>query len=242
MFTFYPKEFTTFWVLESDTVSTVARVVGIKSPYKVGYGKAATISVRLIDANGAALPGFGLGLQRWTGKAWVPVASLSPVAGSPGSYRVRRAAYKGSRTTYRVVLRGNSLYTARPVSAAVVPKAKMTKPKLSAITPRSGRAFYVSGRMYPAHKGTVKLRYERYVLGRWRHVSTKTVTAKSTGVYRSKTTLQAGTWRVRASHQDKGHLMSRSSWRTFSVRRVRVAYQNTGLLVSRITWRGFLVR
>lgn len=215
---FYPSSFGTFWVMEPVTTNTNA-VFSAPQTIKVAYGVSARITARLTDANGEALVGYRVALERSSGAGWVRVGSMYPVTGTPGAYTLTQRPYRGSATTYRTVLEATGLYNASPVSTKVIPKAKLTRPRTPTTGLRRYKAFYTTGTMAPAHRAPVKLYFERYSSGRWRVQKFVTVTASSTGGYRARTSLKAGKWRVRATHLDAGHLATTSTWsRTFTVR------------------------
>lgn len=215
---FYPSSFGTFWVMEPATASTTA-VISAPQTIKVGYGVSARITARLADANGEALVGYRVALERSSGTGWVRVGSMYPVSGTPGAYTLTQKPYQGTATTYRTVLEGTGLYAAASAGTVVIPKAKLTRPRTPTTGLRRYKAFYTTGTMAPAHQGRVKLYFERYSSGRWRVQKYVTVTASSSGAYRARTSLKAGKWRVRATHLDAGHLATSSAWsRTFTVR------------------------
>lgn len=216
--TFYPSAFSTFWVMEPATTSTAATFVA-PAILRTAYGAYARITATLRDSNGEGLTGYRVALERNAGGTWVRVGSMSPVSGSPGKYSLSQKPYGGSRTEYRVVLEATALYTAASAGTVVIPKAKLSRPKTPLTGLRRYKAFYTTGTMAPAHRAPVKLYFERRSSGRWRVQKFVTVTASSTGGYRAKTSLKAGTWRVRATHLDAGHQATTSTWsRTFTVR------------------------
>lgn len=209
--TLYPTTFATVWLFESSSVSTAARFSGT-STYRIGYGVSAPIKVRLTDAAGQALPGYTVALQRRTSGGWTRVGTMAAVSGQPGYYALSAKPYAGSRTEYRAVLERTKLYSATGSTTVVLPKAKLTKPKVPTSAVRRGARFTVSGRMYPAHRGPVKLYIERRTSSGWRPEKFVTVTSASDGTWRARTSLsKAGSWRVRATHLDSGHQASTSS-------------------------------
>lgn len=100
--------------------------------------------------------------------------------------------------------------------------AKLSRPTLKPVTPRRGRAFYVSGTCRPAHtaRTALSLRVERQSGRSWRKakaVSVRINAGKTT--YRVRFALsRSGRYRVRAAHGCGAHRSSYSVWRAFRVR------------------------
>ena len=107
-------------------------------------------------------------LERQAGASWVQVATLSGVAGRPGSYQASAAPDSGVRTVFRVRLTANTLYTATSPTIYVVPHAKLTTPKPSKTSVTHSRTFYISGQAYPKRAMYVNVQVYRYSRGAYR--------------------------------------------------------------------------
>ena len=68
--------------------------------------------------------------------------------------------------------------------------------------------------MKPRHKGPVKVELYRWDSARktWKLKATKRVTATSTGAWRWKGSVAAGTWKARAIHSDTRHATTTSGF------------------------------
>lgn len=189
-------------VAEPRDAVTAAKIVLPKRVFYPAYGARATVTARLLASDLAATPlaGFTLVLERLTGASWTKVATLSAVAGSPGSYRASAAPVSRVRTVFRVRLTANALYTASSPAIYVVPHAKLTTPRPSKTSVTHGRTFYISGQVYPKRAMYVYVRIYRYSRGAYRYFSTSSrVKSTTSGSYRRSLKLnKTGSYKFKA--------------------------------------------
>lgn len=181
------------------------------------------MTVNLVTNDLAAKPlsGFTLVLERLTGASWYQVATLSAVAGSPGSYRASATPVGGVRTVFRVRLAANALYTASSPAIYVVPRAKLATPRPSKTSVTHGRRFYVSGQVYPKRAMYVNVRIYRYSRGAYRYSSTSRIKSTVSGSYRLTLRLKkTGAYKFKAYVGDDNS--SATVARTYSALSTRV--------------------
>ncbi len=153
--------------------------------------------------------GYTLLVQRRAGAGWSTIATMS-ATGVADSYSATLPAVWNA-TAMRVTLAGNALYKAVPAAFTLQPRAKLSTPVASTSTPRASRTFSMKGTLLPQHAGVVNVTAYRVSGTKLVRVSTKRVTATSTGGYAAAFKLKAGVYRFQATHSDAGHALTKSA-------------------------------
>lgn len=174
-------------------------------------GKPVTLSARLVDASGTALPGFTVVLQRYRAGAWSTVATASPVTGSPGSYSATDTPAKMGVTRYRFRFAGELFDGSTSLPIPVLTRAVVG----SGVTPGVGSAKFTA-RIAPPH-GYVYVYVQRKVGRTYRSAVVLRVKV-ATGRGAAMTKLSRGAYRYRAVHLDTSHARSVTTWKAFAVR------------------------
>ncbi len=144
-----------------------------------------------------------------------------------GNYEVRATGI--TRTTYfAMFFDGDSEYLSTMSNLVkVVARAKITPPAVPKVI-QAGRLVTSWGTILPKHttaqnrSSHTKVYLERYYGGRWHAVTSlyaqKYRSTKNATEYAVSLHYHAGSWRLKAVHQDDDHAKSTSSWRTFTAR------------------------
>ncbi len=198
----------TIVVAPSTATITVPKIVvaGYRATSKV------TASLKSLASTGtpaAPLDGHTLLVQKRAGTVWSTIATMS-ASGVVGSYAATLPAVWNA-TAMRVELVDNALYKAVPATFTLKPRARLSTPVASTSAPRASRAFSMKGTLLPKHAGVVSVTAYRVSGTRLVRVSTKAVTATSTGGYKAAFKLKAGVYRFQATHSDAGHALTKSA-------------------------------
>jgi hypothetical protein len=144
-----------------------------------------------------------------------------------GNYEVRATGI--TRTTYfAMFFDGDSEYLSTMSNLVkVVARAKITPPAVPKAV-QAGKLVTAWGTILPKHTTAqnrtshTKIYLERYYGGKWHAVvsvyAQKYRNTKTATEYAVSLRYHAGSWRVKAVHQDDDHAKSTSSWRTFTAR------------------------
>ena len=201
--TAFPTGLGTVWVFEPATLSTTARLT-TASTVVTAYGSKARITASLVDASGTALPGFRVDLYRWTGSSWARQDAMTGVSGAPGTYACDVSPYAGAKTTFRVVLASNGLYSATPATTIALPKTWVGTPVAPSVA-YSTRYFTVAGFLKPRHAAgsdpvrIYRWRYENRVWKSYGYVLARAWDYSSYTKYaRSVRLPYKGWWRLRS--------------------------------------------
>jgi hypothetical protein len=205
-----------FALVEPADTDTSIRVSVLDSLSNLApaYGKRGTVTVRVIDAEGAPVIRRWLTLRTASGGQ---AAAFREVAGSPGTYRATPPLVR-SRTAYRVDFDGDALNTAASRVTAIKPKVSLTRKAPSSVS--AGRRFTVSGRIRPAHsRASIKVEVQRRSAAGTYRASGQTKTVRtSTTLVKTTLSLPTGSWRVRFVHADEGHARTATAWAYVRVR------------------------
>ncbi len=172
----------------------------------VVLGAPATLTARLTDGAGTALPGSTVEL--WAAAAGGASKKIASAATNSSGKAVFVQRPKAT-VIYQVKSLPSDVYTGcSSARVRVRVKAVLTRPVVSATVKRNTRV-RVSGILKPAHRGRVNL-----VIYKWSGSKYKTVaiTASNTGTYSYRVAFPAGEYKVRAMHSDAGHALSTSQF------------------------------
>ncbi len=195
--TFALKSLSPLSLAEPAATNTTATITFTKTAVYATFGSSPLATARMVDASGTPLPGFTLVLQRFVNGVWADFATMAPVAGDPGAYRANATPYQGVRTTFRVRLDANPLYTAGAPKMRVIPRAKLSAPRPSMTSVGANRTFYLSGTMLPKRATTVRMEIYRRNGSRYAYVTYKSVKTSAGGSYRTSMKLSKGTYKFR---------------------------------------------
>jgi hypothetical protein len=190
-------------------------------PSVVAYRGTVTIRGKLTDAQGSALGGRTLQLQRSIdGETWRLHGSYRPVSGNNYAVKVQLSR----RTYFRWRFAGDSRYdvaTSRRVYATS--KASLTPPSYPSVV-RYGRTINFGGYLKPQHSGgTVRVTLQYYRGGRWVDLNPITCTVSTYSSYSRYRGVDRfsgnGRFKVRARayFKDADHAATYSAWRYFTV-------------------------
>ncbi len=201
---------------ERPGVNTTTRVV---TPSKLapGYGRAAVVVARLVDASGTALPHKAIKVEVSRNRiAWSASATMTPVRGKAGSYSIGLATIGGGRTYVRVRFAADDFNQASSAVVTVLPQVDLTAVNVAASLTRTTT---LSGSIRPAHRAAVTVELRRQISRtKW---STKRVSLKTNaaGKWSARMTFTPGTWKLRVvAPTDASHSASASQYRVLYVR------------------------
>lgn len=180
-----------------------------------------TLTASLVTSAG---PVPGREITLWTkpagGTTWTQEATATDIG--DGTYEATCAC--SSNTVFKMRFAGDGSYTATDSNEVGVScSAALSRPWTSPATPTHGRAFSVYGYLTPKHAGTTRLYFYRKVARKWRYYTVRNAThynysATTTRYKHSLRLPYAGSWYVRARHEDASHLGTNSPTRYFTVR------------------------
>ena len=185
-------------------------------PAVVDYDGAATLSGRL-DADGLPVAGAAVEVSSSTdGATWSEPTTVT--TDGDGRFSLQVAPSPQGRTTFRVAFAGDALYQPAEAQIVLEVRARLQPPLVPRTVGRDSR-FATSGLLTPPHAAAdapVTIECYRLVSGTWllrRTIAASVTTTASGSVFRASIELPtAGTWRLRAAHQDAAHALSRSPW------------------------------
>ena len=135
-----------------------------------------------------------------------------------GRFSLQVAPSAQGRTVFRAVFGGDAVYQPADAQIVLEVRARLQAPAVPR-TVGKGSAFQTSGLLAPPHPAgdaAVTIECYRLVSGTWtlRQTLAAPVTTTASGsVFGATIELPtAGTWRLRAAHQDAAHAQSRSPW------------------------------
>jgi hypothetical protein len=178
-------------------------------PSTVSYMGNASVRATLVDASGTVVPKKRVVLQRSAdASVWTTVTTMYSTT---GAYATDVTVVE--RTCFRIVFRGDARYLPSTSGTSVIhARAYLTAPLCSAKVVK-GTALGFIGYIKPKHlagKNWVTLEAEQFVNGQWKAIKTYGTTTANNYSY-SKYSGSAplpytGSWRIRATHSDAGHV------------------------------------
>ena len=202
-----------FALAEPVGANRSTRVIAL-SKMVTGYNAVATVVAKTVDASGVPLPDKAMRYSVSRDKvSWSKAATMTPVAGKPGTYSVRVKPLSGGRTFVRVACAADFFSNSSSAIVTIMPKVYVSWP---GIAPSPTRTTTLSGSIKPAHRAKVVLE-----LKRWGSRSTQRIylTTTSTGRWSKRWTFPRGTWMLRVvASADTYHSSSASVWRTLYVK------------------------
>jgi len=201
---------------EPPGVNTTTRVV-TASKLAPGYGRAAVVVARLVDASGTALPRKVVKVEVSRDRiAWSASATMTPVRDKAGSYSIGLATIAGGRTYVRVRFAADDFNQASSAVVTVLPQVDLSAVNVAASLTRTTT---LSGSIKPTHRAAVTLELLRQISRtKWsmKRVSLKTNAA---GKWSTRMTFTPGTWKLRVvAPADASHSASASLYRILYVR------------------------
>jgi len=202
----------------------------VSGSQRLSYGVAGALSGTL-KSGGVALGGQTVTLQRLSSRttgSWINVTSKSTDPNGYVRFDIPASAsgYDYTMTYYRLSFAGvPGLAGATTASRYIEPKAYLSTPWSSKSTVYAKKSYTWYVTLKPRHTSgskPVKLLFERYSSGKYRPY--KTVYASAYNYYSYSRVKAAyaipykGKWRVRAYHDDSGHLPTYSAWLYKTVR------------------------
>ena len=217
------------------TVSLDVTVANAKSRFsylsgyqRLSYGRTAGFS-GVLKSGDTPLEGQTVVLQRLSGRtsgSWIDVTSADTNENGYVRFSVpaNSSGYNYTKTYYRLLFAGATGYDGVwTVSRYVDPKVYLSRPWPHKSRVYRKRTYSWYANLKPRHSGKpVKMYFQRYYKGKWRHYRTRYASAYNYSSYSRVKARYAipykGRWRVRAYHDDGGHLPTYSSWRYVTVR------------------------
>ncbi len=195
---------------------------------RVSYGRTAAFS-GVLKSGDTPLEGQTVILQRLSGRtsgSWIDVTSAETDENGYVRFSVPASSsgYNYTKTYYRLLFAGATGYDGVwTVSRYVDPKVYLSRPWPHKSRVYRKRTYSWYANLKPRHSGKpVKMYFQRYYKGKWRHYTTRYASAYNYSSYSRVKARYAipykGRWRVRAYHDDGGHLPTYSSWRYVTVR------------------------
>lgn len=180
------------------------------------YPAAHTIAGTLAKTDpAAAVSGARLIVSQYSGSSWTTVGETFAAANgafswafvprASGVVRVSLAATDGLKPSSAEGRRVNVI-------------ASLGKPSVSGRL-RAKKTLTLKGTLAPAHRGKVRVTFDRKVRGKYKAYKAYSLYASSAGKWTLKAKLPKGDWRVRVGHADADHMQGWSSYRTLKIKR-----------------------
>ena len=198
-------------VVDAEDTRTVTSLTAIATPGVVAFGGSALLSGRL-EAEGIGVADAWLAVESSTDAVtWSAVAEVMTDDAGAYSLQVTPDPLLGA-TRFRVVFAGTEALQPAAMEVLVGSEAKLTPPSVPKTVGRDS-PFTVSGILRPRHLAgatDVTIHCYRREEGKWIVRARFTASVRdrddSSSVYsRSLDLPLAGTWRLRAHHEDAGH-------------------------------------